>query len=231
MMMTVQKACVQSAAVLALAAAAVTVGSRNAGAQAQAAERAVDRAVAAWSGVRSVTGTFEQTVTNSLTGGRATMHADFQQQRPNRLSVRYTDGRGDAIVSDGQWLWIYLPSSIPNQVVKRPASDQNNIPADPGRFLDSPRTKYQIADKGAATVGSRATRAVELTPRRQGSEPFLRATVWIDDVDGTIRQFDLVESASVTRRIQFTTIVPNGKVDPALFNFVVPKGAKVVDGK
>src|ERR1043166_8668998 len=104
---------------------------RESRAQANPAEAAVDRAAAAWARMRTATGTIEQTVLNSLTGSSATLHATFQEERPNHLSVRYTDAKGDAIVSDGKWLWIYLPSSTPGQVLRRPASDRANVPVDP----------------------------------------------------------------------------------------------------
>ncbi len=209
--------------------AALVVGT-GASAHAQAAEVAIDKAVAAWAKVRTASGTVEQTVTNALLGSSATSHATFQQERPNRLSVRFTDEKGDAIVSDGQWLWIYLPSASPGQVIRRAADDKANVPVDPGELLDSPRTRFDFTDKGTASVGDHTTRAVGLTPKKGSPEWFARATVWIDEADGSIRQFEVVENTGVTRRIRFLTLTTNTAIDPAAFRFVVPKGVKVVSG-
>src|SRR6266496_3740324 len=107
--------------VLALGIAARVLG-------AQSTDATIDRAVAAWKSVRTTRGTFEQTVSNSLTGGTAKARGEFQQERPNKLAIRFTDPAGDAIVADGRAVWIYLPSSSPGQVVKRPATDRSAVP-------------------------------------------------------------------------------------------------------
>jgi outer membrane lipoprotein-sorting protein len=200
-------------------------------ARGQTAGAAIDKAVAAWADVRTAKGTFEQTVTNSLLKSSAVAHANFQQQRPNKLSVRFTDTKGDAIVSDGKYLWLYFPTSDPKNVLRRPAADRGSLPVDPGQFLESPRSRYDIADKGRATLGGRVTRAVLLTPKKGATNWFVRATVWIDEADGLIRQFEVVEDANLTRKIQFTTLTTNGPIDEKLFTFVAPAGVKIIDDK
>jgi chaperone LolA len=209
--------------------AASTIVAPNA--RAQSADAAIDKAVATWANVRTAKGTFEQTVENSLLKSSAKAHANFQQERPNKLSVRFTDLKGDAIVSDGKYIMLYFPTSDPKSVLRRPATDRNSLPVDPGQFLESPRTRYDIADKGRATLGGRVTRAVLLTPKKSAPSWFVRATVWIDEADGLIRQFEVVEDANLTRRIQFTALTTNGPLDQQLFTFVVPAGVKVVDEK
>src|ERR671931_1994598 len=83
---------------------------------AQSTDRVLDRAVSAWAKVKTARATFEQTVTNALTGSSANARGDFQQQRPHKLSIRFTDPSGDRIVADGASVWVYLPSSAPGQV-------------------------------------------------------------------------------------------------------------------
>ena len=85
---------------------------------AQSVDSAIDRAVAAWARVKTVRGSFEQTVTNPLTGSSATARGEYLQERPNRLAIRFGQPASDAIVSDGKAVWIYLPSTAPGQVVK-----------------------------------------------------------------------------------------------------------------
>src|SRR5213596_3189180 len=120
---------------------------------AQSVDATLDRASAAWAKVKTVRATFEQTVTNSLTGSTASARGEFQQQRPHRLAVRFTDPPGDRIVADGKSVWIYLPSSVPGQVVKRTATDAAATPVDlTGQFLDDPHAKYVVSDGGSSTV-------------------------------------------------------------------------------
>ena len=62
----------------------------------------LDRAVAAWAKVKTARATFEQTITNSLTGATLTASGEYQQQRPGKLSVRFDDPANDRIVADGK---------------------------------------------------------------------------------------------------------------------------------
>jgi len=214
---------------LTVAAAGVALATAAPSARAQATE-AVDRAVAAWGKVRTVRGTFEQTVTNPLTESNATTHGDYAQERPNRLSIRFRAPQTDAIVSDGQTLWVYLPSSAPGQVIKRPATDRASVPIDlTGQFLDSPRTKYNIVAAGTKTVDGHATHAVTLTPKPGTTSTFTKATVWIDDDDSLIREFEATETSGVVRHVHLTSVDVNAPVDRATFTFKAPKGVKVVD--
>ena len=197
---------------------------------AQSADATIDRAVAAWAKVKTVRGTFEQTVTNSLTGSSANSRGTYAQERPNRLAIRFEQPGTDAIIADGKVLWVYLPSSAPGQVIKRPATDRASVPIDlTGQFLDSPRTKYDITAAGTRTVSGHPAHGLTLVPKAGTSAPFTKATVWIDDDDALIREFEETESTGVTRRVRLTSVEPNAPVARSDFTFVVPKGVKVVD--
>jgi hypothetical protein len=43
----------------------------------------------------------------------------------DRIAVRFTDPAGDRIVADGRSLWIYLPSTAPDQVIRDKAAYLN----------------------------------------------------------------------------------------------------------
>ena len=190
----------------------------------------IDKAVATYTRTKTSTGTFEQAITNPLTGSAVKAIGEFQQQRePARFSFRFVQPKGDMIVGDGKWLWVYLPSSTPGQVIKVPMTDGGAGSLDlASRFFDSPKTRFTISDAGTATVAGRATHALLLKPK-SSSEPFTQAKVWIDTTDGTLRQFETVEPSGITRLVTITTVTPNAPVDAKLFSFKVPKGARIVD--
>lgn len=197
---------------------------------AQAVDATIDRAVAAWAKVATVRGTFDQTVSNSLTGSSATARGEYTQERPNRLSIRFLAPDSGAIVSDGKAVWVFLPTSAPGQVVKRPATDRSASPIDlTGQFLDAPRTKYDISAAGTRTVDGHAAHGLILVPKKGSSAPFSKATVWVDDDDSLIREFEEIEPSGVTRHVHITAIQTNVPIDRTAFNFTIPKGVKVVD--
>lgn len=193
-------------------------------------DRTIDRAVDARAKVKTARATFEQTLTNPLTGGSATARGEFQEQRPDRLAIRFTDPVGDRIVADGRAVWLYLPSSTPGQVIRRAMNGGAPLPIDiTGEFLDSPREKYEIADGGQDVVDGASAHVLVLTPKNRGDVAFTRVRVWVLDRDGMIRQFETVEPAGVIRRVKLTSLAVNVPVERSAFTFIPPRGVRVVD--
>ncbi|HEX6534212.1 MAG TPA: outer membrane lipoprotein carrier protein LolA [Gemmatimonadaceae bacterium] len=196
---------------------------------AQTAEQTVDRAVKAYAKIHTVRATFTQRLTNPLTGSEVTSHGELQQRIPGYLSVRFTDPAGDRIVADGKAVWVYLPSTNPGQVIKAPlASGSAGAPDVASWFLDSPKTRYKISAGGTASIEGHATHAVVLVPR-DSTIPFTKATVWVDDDDALLRQFETTDANGVVRRVTIERIVPNAKLDRGAFTFRVPKGVRVFE--
>lgn len=197
---------------------------------AQTPDQTLDRAVAAWSKVKTARASFEQTVTNSLTGSSATARGDFQQQRPNKLSIRFTDPASDRIVSDGSNVWVYLPSSAPGQVIKRAANDESAVPIDiTGEFLTDPKSRYTVTAAGTETVSGHAAHALTLVPKPGTNAVFDRATIWVDDDDALVRQFEAAEHSGITRRVRITSLDVNVPVDRNAFTFTPPSGVRIID--
>jgi outer membrane lipoprotein carrier protein len=197
---------------------------------AQSVDATIDRAIAAWGKVKTVRGTFEQTVSNPITNATAKATGTYMQERPNRLAIRFSSPASDAIVADGKALWLYLPTSAPGQVIKRSATDRAAVPIDPtGQFLDAPREKYDISPAGTKTIDGHAAHGLLLVAKRGGSAPVARATVWIDDDDSLIREFESSDASGVTRHVHLTSLELNATLNAGAFTFDVPKGVKVID--
>ena len=191
-------------------------------------DAALDRAVAAYRNVQTVRASFDQALANPITGRSSQAKGELLVKRPGRISVRFTDPAGDRIVSDGKYVWIYLPSGAPGQVIRTRADAAESTGMDVStELLTEPRSKFDIADGGAATVNGRATRIVALTPRT--ARNYSKARIWIGDQDGVVRQLELMENSGVVRTITFRTIQLNAKISASAFKFAVPKGAKVYD--
>lgn len=211
------------AAVIALAFAA------SADAQTPA-DAALDRAVIAYRSVQTLRATFDQSLANPVTGRSSQAKGELLVKRPGRIAVRFTEPSGDRIVSDGKYVWIYLPTSAPGQVIRGHADAAQGTGMDVStELLTAPRTKFDVTDAGAATVNGRATRIVVLTPK--SARNYTRARLWIDDADGVVRQLELSENSGVVRTVTFRTIQLNARVPESAFKFEVPKGAKVFDSE
>ncbi len=199
---------------------------RNVGAQDM--NTAIDKAVRTYDTVKTARGTMAQTNTSAM-GTVSNLTADFQQQFPSLLSVRYSAPKGDMLIGDGKFTWVYFPNSVPGKVRKfEPGAGVGNINLI-GVFLASPRTKYTLSDSGRQTVDGLVTRAVGLVPKQPMPE-FRRATVWIEEATGIIRQFEFTDPSGAVRRIKFATLRVNVPVDASQFKFTVPRGVTVEGG-
>ena len=208
-----------------LAAVALAVLPINA--RAQDAGAIIDRAVLAYARLNSMRAEFRQTLTNPLTGNSQTTNGVILRKKPNLLSIRFDSG--DRVAADGSTLWVYLPSSVPGQVMRMPYTGSNASSVDPAdQFLNAPRTRFNVTSSGTASVGGRATHAVTLVPKRANAA-FTSAKVWIDDNDSSIRQFDVETANGLRRHVVITSFTANPALARSSFRFAVPKGAKVVD--
>jgi outer membrane lipoprotein carrier protein len=195
--------------------------------RAQDAGAIIDRAVSAYARLNTMRAEFRQTLTNPLTGNSQTTSGVILRKKPNLLSIRFDTG--DRVAADGSSLWVYLPSSVPGQVMRMPYTGSNAGTVDPAeQFLNAPRTRFTVTPSGTANVGGRATHAVTLVPKRANA-PFTSAKVWIDDNDSSIRQFDVETANGLKRRVVITSFTANPVLGRSSFRFAVPKGAKVVD--
>jgi outer membrane lipoprotein carrier protein len=190
----------------------------------------LDRAVARWAGVKTARATFEQTIVNSLTGNTLTATGEYQQQRPGKLSVKFDNPATDRIVADGKQVWLYLPSSAPGQVIRSPLAAGGTGTVDlTAQFLTAPRSRYTVTSAGTATVSGRPTHAFTLVPKVAKGAQFKTATVYIDDADATIRQFEVTEQSGLQRKVRLISFRTNVPVDAAAFTFTPPAGVRIVD--
>lgn len=196
----------------------------------QSPDTLINRAIAAWSRIRTLRATFEQSVTNPITGSALTSKGELQQLKPNRLAITFSDPAGDRIVADGKHVWVFLQSATPGQVIKMSNTDVGAASTDLiGQFLNTPRRKYDVSDAGAEKIGGRTTRALVLVAKPGESLPFVRAKVWVDTGDALIRQFESTDANGVARRVRLLTLSPNAAVKKSAFAFSVPPGVRIVE--
>ena len=209
-------------AIIALGAA----GSANA----QSPDIVMDRAVKAYSALNSVRAEFRQSITNPVTGTSSTSRGVLLRKDPNLLSINFTDPKGDRIVSDGQSLWIYLPSTAPGQVIKTSAKANNALAlVDPGgAFLSSPSTRFTMSGAGTTTISGRKMHVVNLVPKKENGI-FTRATVWVDAESNFIRQFEVTDANGLKRVVTITAIQPNASVAASEFRFTPSKAVRILD--
>lgn len=200
-----------------------------ASAQASNPSAVLARARAEYATVRTARAEFTQEIRNPLLGRTLTSRGTLVQRKPGKMAVTFSDPAGDRIVSDGMWLWVYIPSSLPGQVMKLPAGEGGTGGVDvAATVLDAPREGYTLSAAGARALNGRATQGVTLTAKAGAAVPFPKATLWIDNADGTVREVAITDETGTLRTIRLVSYEKNVNIDASAFAFKVPSGVKVV---
>ena len=193
-----------------------------------AAAALLERTAGLYTGSRGLRAEFTQRVKNPLTSSETPSAGSYLQRGPGVFSVNFSQPAGDRIVSDGQTLWVYVPSATPNQVIKMPVG-----PGAPGgidlvgQFFTSPARKFAVSDGGVSTIGGVSVRKLVLVPRSEMG--FTRAALWVVPATGALKQLEVTEASGLVRVLSFTTIARGAALAADAFSFRVPKGVTVVD--
>ena len=197
--------------------------------QAQDAQAVVGRSSKVYRSLASLSADFVQVVDNPMIDS-AESRGTLIQAGPGKLSMRFTDPPGEAVVIDGQHVWVYTPSTVPGQVLRLAAPSGGpvygyNLLA---WFLDRPAERYEAKYLRQEKLGNRTMDVVELVPAVPDL-PFDRAVLWLDREDALPRRLEITEKSGATRTLALSNLRVNRKVPDETFRFQVPPGVRVVD--
>ena len=189
----------------------------------------LDRASTSYDTVKTLQAEFTQIVDNPMIGDPDTTRGRLYQKRPNYFEMRFTDPMHDRIVADGRRLWLYTPSTTPNQVIRTAIpSTGTNGPHLIGQFVDHPRERYDARYVRSDSLPDGAVDVIALTPRAKDL-PYTAATVWIARKDRLVRRIEIVETGGQRRTIVLRDLLVNKAIAAREFTFSPPAGTQVVD--
>ncbi len=185
------------------------------------------RAATKFAAAKTIRARFEQTLISPMSKAPRLSRGEMMQRPPQRFAFRFTDPAGDAVVSDGEALWVYLPSTAKGQVLKLPRELGGAFDV-VARLLANPgdRNQVQVAPD-ADIIGNEKVSVYDLTPRAAGA-PFQKARVWIGS-DALVRQIEVEEPGGLRRRLRFTDMRLGVTLPKRAFVFVVPDSVRIVD--
>jgi len=195
---------------------------------AQDAKPVMQRAESAFSLVMTLSANFVQIITNPMVGGPDTTMGRLYQQRPSQFAMRFTTPAGDRIVADGRWLWLYTPSTTPDQVIRttipRFGDTGPNLLA---QFVEHPGERYSARWLRADSSTAGWADVVAMTPR-DSTLPYTAATIWVSRLDGLVRRIEIEENGQ-QRVVMLRDLRVNAGAPAREFRFAVPAGVRVVD--
>jgi outer membrane lipoprotein carrier protein len=197
--------------------------------EAQDAQTIIGRSARVYRSLGSLQADFVQLIDNPMIDS-AESRGTLIQAGPAKLSMRFSDPPGEAIVIDGQHVWVYTPSTVPGQVIRLavpnggPVYGYNLL----AWLLDRPAERYRASYVRTERVGDRTTDVIQLVPAVPGL-PFERAVIWLDRDDALPRRLEIREESGATRTLDLKRIRVNQSLPARTFTFKVPSGVRVVD--
>ena len=189
----------------------------------------LDRASQTYQTISTLSADFVQVIVNPLIGSPDTTRGKLYQMRPSRFAMRFTAPKGDRIVADGRYLWLYTPSTTPGQVIRsRIPAVGTTGPNLIGQFVERPRERYSARYVRADSLGGTVVDMVALTPKQQ-DQPYSGAVIWVDRNDGLVRRIDITEASGQQRTVILGNLKVNHGAPGREFTFSPPAGVRVVD--
>jgi outer membrane lipoprotein-sorting protein len=196
---------------------------------AQDAQAIIGRAARVYRSLASMRADFVQMIDNPMIDS-AESKGTLVQAGPAKLAMRFSDPPGEAIIIDGQHVWVYTPSTVPDQVVRLsvpnggPVYGYNLL----AWLLDRPAERYRPTYVKSEKIGGRTTDVIQLIPAVPNM-PFNKALIWVDREDALPRRLEIHEESGATRTLDLSNIRVNQKIPSQTFQFKVPSGVRVVD--
>jgi outer membrane lipoprotein-sorting protein len=190
------------------------------------------RADSVYDALSSLQARFEQTIDVTLLGRSTSGSGTWYQKGRGRFKMDFGPPKADdEIVADGQHLWLYYPSTHPNQVI-RSTIDANVTGAGmvdlQGRIFDEAAEGYDAELEGHETLDGHDTYGILLRPT--GESPYRQVRVWVDAGSYLVRKFEIMEENETLRTVVLHDLQPNHPIPDATFSFTPPAGADVFEG-
>jgi outer membrane lipoprotein-sorting protein len=186
------------------------------------------RAARIYRSLTSLSADFTQVIEDEALG-RLESRGSLVQSGQNKLAMRFTDPKGDAIVVDGREVWVYTPSTTENQVIRMP------LPSGPvygfnlmAWLLDRPTERYRIGYLRRDFIDFAQVDVLQFEPTSP-EMPFRKAILWIDRDSGLPRKMEIEEEPGAVRTLSLSKMRTNQPVSEKTFRFDVPPGVRVVD--
>src|SRR3989449_335634 len=172
----------------------------------------LDHASQTYQTIANLSADFVQVVANPMIGAPDTTRGRLYQMRPSRFAMRFTDPKGDRIVADGRYLWLYTPSTTPGQVIRSRIPEVGTTgPNLIGQFVERPRERYTARYVRSDSLGDGVADIVTLKPKT-GDQPYSAASSrvntsrWRRIVSSSPRATGPVSAATGSWRVRFSRV-------------------------
>ena len=186
----------------------------------------LNQAAVRYGAVKTLCADFTQHLYVPLLGSERTGTGRLCQAKPNLFAMRFDNPKGDLIVVDGMFAWVYFPSNDEKTVLKTSADRSAGGRDFHREFLENSGAKYEITYESAEDVEEWSTHRLRMVPKRSMSFRF--ATIWIDRGAPVLRRIQMEEANGNVRTITMENVGFDADPGSDYFTFAPPSGALVM---
>jgi outer membrane lipoprotein carrier protein len=147
------------------------------------------------------------------------------QKKPNLFLMKFEEPKGDIVVADGEWFWMYYPSAQPDQVIRTAMARVPEAATLGGDFLTDPTERYVATYVERGQVSKRSAHLIALVPKFDA--PYTLVRVWVDAEDFLVRSFEIHEENGTIRTLTLSDMETGVDLPDDLFSFTPPRGVEV----
>lgn len=174
-------------------------------------------------GLESLQARFKQTLTDSVGEVVDESNGTLAIKRPNRFRWNYVEPHEQAIVSDGERIWLY-DRDLEQVTVRKLDVALSSTPAmllsGAGTLTDNFTVSEVIERAGVLWV--------RMQPKRNDTDFKSVALGFAGSKSQELRFMELADKLGQTTLLEFSNLERNPALDAALFVFKVPPGADVI---
>lgn len=209
-----------------LIAGQVLVGHASSAIALQDADAVIRRADRALAALETLHAGFSHHVENPILEKTTEGEGILDYRAPSSYRIAYSKPIGDLVVNDGRFVWIYLPSSQPGQVIRQLASESGVH--NPLTYLRDLRGYYDATLDGMEEIAGRRTHHLVLIPTDDRA-PFAQLEVWVDQRSGLLQRVQTRTTQSVITTYTFLDMELNTTLEDDVFVFHLPPDTEIYD--
>lgn len=183
------------------------------------------KAAEAYRTATSLQADFVQTITIAALEKEKQGRGVVYQKKPNYFLMKFEEPKGDVVVADGDYFWLYYPSAQPDQVIRTAIERTTEGHTLGGRFLVNPSERYVATYVSRETVDGRPAHLISLVLKFEA--PYTLVRVWVDAGDYLVRRFEIFEQNQTVRSLTLQNLRANVDLPDKLFQFSPPPGVEV----
>ncbi len=168
-------------------------------------------------------------VTTIVNGKSKVTESDIKIKKPDKFWYKNRETGVVTFVSNGTTMWTYLPEKNEVLITKLPKFEKSRIGFE--AIIKNMMERFNIKLLGTGKIAGRDTYILKLVPKNKTEESLITEKLWVDQkywvpvkVETEMKYLnETIQTTVLYENLEFNKNIPD-----SYFQYIIPKGAKVV---